>query len=100
MFSLMKKRNEAARQKKMDHIFQKADENGNGKITPQQMVKAFAANDVTGNYEYVEKFNVGSNLRYLTHKEHHFNLKLIIFSKFIGRRCIDIGRQRRVDHKK
>ena len=49
MFSLMKKRNEAARQKKMDHIFQKADENGNGKITPQQMVKAFAANDVTGN---------------------------------------------------
>ena len=48
MFSLMKKRNEAARQKKMDHIFQKADENGNGKITPQQMVKAFAANDVTG----------------------------------------------------
>jgi len=47
MFSLMKKRNEAARQKKMDHIFQKADENGNGKITPQQMVKAFAANDVT-----------------------------------------------------
>ena len=44
----MKKRNEAARQKKMDHIFQKADENGNGKITPQQMVKAFAANDVTG----------------------------------------------------
>ena len=60
----MKKRNEAARQKKMDHIFQKADENGNGKITPQQMVKAFAANDVTGNYEYVEKVNVDSNLRY------------------------------------
>ena len=54
----MKKRNEAARQKKMDHIFQKADENGNGKITPQQMVKAFAANDVTGNYEYVENFDV------------------------------------------
>ena len=58
----MKKRNEAARQKKMDHIFQKADENGNGKITPQQMVKAFAANDVTGNYEYVENFDVDSNL--------------------------------------
>ena len=49
MFSLMKKRNEAARQKKMDHIFAKGDDNGNGKITPQQMVKLFAANDVTGN---------------------------------------------------
>ena len=48
MFSLMKRRNEAARQKKMDHIFLKADDNGNGKITPQQMVKLFAANDVTG----------------------------------------------------
>ena len=57
----MKKRNEAARQKKMDHIFQKADENGNGKITPQQMVKAFAANDVTGNNEYLDKVNVDSN---------------------------------------
>ena len=57
MFSLMKKRNEAARQKKMDHIFQKADENGNGKITPQQMVKAFAANDVTGNLQFLLQFD-------------------------------------------
>ena len=57
MFSLMKKRNEAARQKKMDHIFQKADENGNGKITPQQMVKAYAANDVTGNFQEQKNFD-------------------------------------------
>ena len=60
----MKKRNEAARQKKMDHIFQKADENGNGKITPQQMVKAFAANDVTGNYKYVDKYK-WTQIRYI-----------------------------------
>ena len=59
----MKKRNEAARQKKMDHIFQKADENGNGKITPQQMVKAFAANDVTGNYKYPDKVNFDSSYK-------------------------------------
>ena len=45
----MKKRKEGARQKKMDHLFSKADSNGNGKITPQEMVKLFAANDVTGN---------------------------------------------------
>ena len=49
MFSLMKKRNEAARQKKMDHVFAKFDDNGNGRITPQQMVKLFASADVTGN---------------------------------------------------
>ena len=46
MFSLMKKRNEAARQKKMDHIFAKFDDNGNGKITAPQMLKLFAANNV------------------------------------------------------
>ena len=44
----MKKRKESARQKKMDHIFSKADDNGNGKITPQQMIKLFAAADVIG----------------------------------------------------
>ena len=49
MFSLMRKRNEGARQKKMDHLFSKADDNGNGKITPQQMIKLFAANDIIGN---------------------------------------------------
>ena len=49
MFSLMKRRNEAARQKKLDHCFNKFDDNGNGRITAQQMVKLFAANDVSGN---------------------------------------------------
>ncbi len=49
----MKKRNEAARQKKMDHIFAKFDDNGNGKITADQMVKLFAAHDVTGNSSLV-----------------------------------------------
>ena len=42
--SMMKKRAEAARRKRIDHEFVKADDNSNGKITPQQMIKLFAAN--------------------------------------------------------
>ena len=42
--SMMKKRAEAARRKRIDHVFVKADDNSNGKITPQQMIKLFAAN--------------------------------------------------------
>ena len=42
--SMMKKRAEAARRKRIDHVFVKADDNANGKITPQQMIKLFAAN--------------------------------------------------------
>ena len=41
---MMKKRAEAARRKRLDHLFTKADDNCNGKITPQQMIKLFAAN--------------------------------------------------------
>ena len=44
MMSMMKKRAEAARRKRIDHVFVKADDNSNGKITPQQMIKLFAAN--------------------------------------------------------
>ena len=44
MMSMMKKRAEAARRKRLDHLFTKADDNCNGKITPQQMIKLFAAN--------------------------------------------------------
>ena len=40
----MRKRAEAARRKRIDHVFVKADDNSNGKITPQQMLKLFAAN--------------------------------------------------------
>jgi len=40
----MRKRAEAARRKRIDHVFIKADDNSNGKITPQQMIKLFAAN--------------------------------------------------------
>ena len=46
MMSLMKKRAESARRKKLDHVFAKADDNCNGKVTPQQMIKLFAANGV------------------------------------------------------
>ena len=42
--SMMKKRAEAARRKRIDHVFVKADDNSNGKITPQQMIKLFTAN--------------------------------------------------------
>ena len=44
MMSMMRKRAEAARRKRIDHVFIKADDNSNGKITPQQMIKLFAAN--------------------------------------------------------
>lgn len=43
----MRKRAEAARRKRIDHVFVKADDNSNGKITPQQMLKLFAANGET-----------------------------------------------------
>ena len=48
MFMLARRRREAERQKKLEDAFREADENGNGKITPQQMIKLFAANDVIG----------------------------------------------------
>lgn len=48
MFMLARRRREAERQKKLEEAFREADENGNGKITPQQMIKLFAANDVIG----------------------------------------------------
>ena len=44
MMSMMRKRTEAARKKRLDHAFTKADDNCNMKITPQQMIKLFAAN--------------------------------------------------------
>lgn len=80
MFSLMKKRNEAARQKKMDHIFQKADENGNGKITPQQMVKAYAANDVTGSFQKQKNCNYYlSRIFIVITKNGSVNIEIFIF---------------------
>lgn len=48
MFMLARRRREAERQKKLEDAFREADENGNGKITPQQMIKLFAANDCIG----------------------------------------------------
>ena len=44
MMSLMKRRAEAARRKRIDHVFSKADGNLNGKITTQQMLRLFASN--------------------------------------------------------
>ena len=44
MMSLMRKRAEAARRKRMDHVFMKADDNSSGKITVPQMLRCFALN--------------------------------------------------------
>lgn len=46
MFSLARRRREAERQKKLEEQFRSADANGNGRITPEQMVKLFAANEI------------------------------------------------------
>jgi len=48
MFSLTRRRREAERNKKLEEVFREADDNGNGKITAEQMVKIFEANDVAG----------------------------------------------------
>jgi len=46
MFSLARRRREAERRKKLEEVFSKADSNGNGKITVEQMVKIFEENEV------------------------------------------------------
>ena len=48
MFSLARRRREAERRKKLEEVFSKADSNGNGKITAEQMVKIFEENEVQG----------------------------------------------------
>ena len=42
--SLMRKRAEAARRKRIDHVFMKADDNSSGKITVNQMIKCYSLN--------------------------------------------------------
>ena len=44
MMSLMKRRAEAARSKRIEHVFSKADINSKGKLTSQQMLRLFASN--------------------------------------------------------
>ena len=44
MMSLMRRRAEAARHKRIDHVFMKADDNSSGKITINQMLRCFALN--------------------------------------------------------
>ena len=44
MMSLMRRRAEAARHKRIDHVFMKADDNLSGKITINQMIRCFALN--------------------------------------------------------
>ena len=46
MFSLARRRREAERRKKLEEVFSKADSNGNGRITVEQMVKIFEENEV------------------------------------------------------
>ena len=50
MFSLARRRREAERHKKLDEQFNKADANGNGRITGDQMIKIFEANEVVGKF--------------------------------------------------
>ena len=50
MMSIHKKRREADRNKKLEEQFVKADTNSNGKIRPEQMIKIFEANEVSGKY--------------------------------------------------
>ncbi len=50
MFSLARRRREAERQKKLDEAFSKADANGNGRITVEQMIKIFEENEVIGKH--------------------------------------------------
>ena len=52
MFSLARRRREAERRKKLEEVFSKADSNGNGKITAEQMVKIFEENEVQGNVQH------------------------------------------------
>ncbi len=56
MFSLTRRRREAERNKKLEEIFRDADENGNGKITQEQMIKIFEANEIAGKHNlYLSK---------------------------------------------
>ena len=57
MFSLARRRREAERHKKLEEAFTKADTNGNGKITAEQMIKIFEVNDVVGKLKSIS-FNL------------------------------------------
>ena len=46
MLGIVKRRREAERQKKLEEQFSKADQNGNGRITAEQMVKIFNDNEI------------------------------------------------------
>ena len=52
--SIHKKRRESDRNKKLEEQFVKADTNSNGKIRPEQMIKIFEANEVSGEYIYLK----------------------------------------------
>ena len=57
--SLMRRRAEAARRKRIDHVFSKADGNLNGKITTQQMLRLFATNgEVSYAVEFKKQFKI------------------------------------------
>ena len=52
MLSLARKRREAERNKKLDDAFQKADTDGTGKLSKEQMIKCFEAADVMSKSSY------------------------------------------------
>ena len=48
---LMRRRAEAARRKRIDHVFVKADDNSNGKITIQQILRIYEVNGEVTSHE-------------------------------------------------
>ena len=65
--SIHKKRREADRNKKLEEQFVKADTNSNGKIRPEQMIKIFEANEVSGKYfeEFCWNISLSTNLLFM-----------------------------------
>ena len=47
MFSIMRKRREAERLKRLEDAFDKVDTNQSGRITKDQLIKLFSANEIT-----------------------------------------------------
>jgi len=50
MMSMMRKRREAERHKKLEELFKEFDVNCNGRITKEQVMKIFKVNDVVGKF--------------------------------------------------
>ena len=98
--SMMKKRAEAARRKRIDHVFVKADDNSNGKITPQQMIKLFTANGEVNILSLYSRSSSGS--KSCLHEFLGDKLKQILVTGCrcgLRKRCKRVSRKRWLDTK-